>query len=622
MKIKISNNLFSLIKTLVFFLTFIILSENLLSQEYVKLTSSTTKKEYQQSENIKVTVKATVQEGYHINANKISDEDLIPTTLKLTGNDFKLIKVSWPSAKKYKFSFSETELDVYEGSFTITLTLKARKNLQPAKYEIAGIVNYQACNDRSCFAPIDAEFSTTIVIIQDSVKTDTTKTDTSKVDTSSRTETKISNPTDTSTITKKSSDGESTKTTVGNDNQISGYVKEKGYFLTFLLLFLGGLALNLTPCVYPLIPITISFFGAKQDSTKTQQISHAIVYVLGISITYSLLGLIAALTGGLFGSALQNPIVIVVIVLILLGLAISMFGFYEIRIPQSIAAFSSKNRQGYFGSALMGLTVGFIAAPCIGPFVLSLLVYVGQIGDAFLGFMMFFVLSLGLGFPYIFLAIFSGSISKLPRSGEWMEGVKTIFGFVMIGLALYTAQPLIPSDTYKVLFPFYLIVAGIYLIIIDKKGMNAAGYTKIKYVIAIGSIIVGSMNLELEKQQNISKNLEWQELHSLQQIESSIKNSGEKPTIIDFYADWCAQCKELDKYTYVDPKVIELSKKFNNIKIDLTKENKEISDKFKILGLPVVAFINKNGNEITELRVTGFLKPDEFITIMEKANKK
>ena len=119
-----------------------------------------------------------------------------------------------------------------------------------------------------------------------------------------------------------------------------------------------------------------------------------------------------------------------------------MFGLYEIRIPQSIANFSGKNRQGYFGTALMGLTVGFIAAPCIGPFVLSLLVYVGKIGSPLLGFLMFFVLSLGFGFPYIFLAIFSGSISKLPRSGVWMEGVKIIFGFIMIGLAIYTAQTL------------------------------------------------------------------------------------------------------------------------------------------------------------------------------------
>jgi thiol:disulfide interchange protein DsbD len=236
-----------------------------------------------------------------------------------------------------------------------------------------------------------------------------------------------------------------------------------------------------------------------------------------------------------------------------------------------------------------------------------------------MGFLMFFILSLGLGFPYIFLAIFSGSISKLPRSGEWMEGVKIIFGFVMIGLALYITQPLIPSNAYDIIFPLYLILAGFYLIVIDRKAVNASIYTRIKYIIAVGSVVVGSMNLQFAEEQPMAGKLEWQFLTTQAQIESSIKNANGKPTMIDFTADWCAQCKELDKYTYTDTKVIELSKKFNNIKVDLTKENKEITDKFKILGLPVVAFIDKNGNEIMDLRVTGFLKPNEFIKLMEKA---
>jgi thiol:disulfide interchange protein DsbD len=294
------------------------------------------------------------------------------------------------------------------------------------------------------------------------------------------------------------------------------------------------------------------------------------------------------------------------IVLILIALALSMFGLYDIRIPQSIASFSGKNRQGYVGTALMGLTVGFIAAPCIGPFVLGLLVYVGQIGSAFMGFLMFFILSMGLGFPYIFLAIFSGSIGKLPRSGEWMEGVKIVFGFVMLGLAIYFAQPLMSVKVYEIVFPLFLILAGFYLIVIDRKAINASVYTRIKYVIAIGSVVAGSMNLQFKQEQPFAGKLEWQNLSSQHQIDSSISKAG-KPTIIDFYADWCAQCKELDKYTYTDPKVIELSKNFNNIKVDLTKENEEVTNKFKILGLPVVSFLDKNGVEKENLRITGLI---------------
>jgi thiol:disulfide interchange protein DsbD len=619
-------------KYILLFVIFLFTCSVAVSQQYVTVTASSSKKDYTQSEPVKINVKATVQSGFHINANKISDEDLIPTTVKVEGNDFKLIKTSWPASEKYKFSFSETELEVYAGSFNIGLTLKTRKDLKPGKYEIKGAVNYQACNDRACFPPKDAEFSVTVNIKEDTAKT---SADTSKKEIKSEETEVIKDTTKKADTTKQVSAADTTKKTALTENkrdttqtitstgqnEIAGYIQEKGLFLTLILIFIGGLALNLTPCVYPLIPITISFFGAQVSNSKSQKIVMAIVYVLGMSITYSVLGLVAALTGGLFGSLLQNPIVVAVIVLILLALALSMFGLYEIRIPQSIASFSGKNRQGYVGTVLMGLTVGFIAAPCIGPFVLGLLVYVGQIGNAFLGFLMFFILSMGLGFPYIFLAIFSGSITKLPRSGEWMEGVKIIFGFVMVGLAIYIAQPLLTVKVYEIVFPVFLILAGFYLIVIDRKAINASVYTRIKYVIAIGSVVAGSMNLHFKEEQPLAAKLQWQNLSSQQQIDSSISKAG-KPTIIDFYADWCAQCKELDKYTYTDPKVIELSKNFNNIKVDLTKENEQITNKFKILGLPVVAFLDKNGKENEDLRITGFLKPDEFTKTMEKALNK
>ncbi len=617
-------------KYIISLVIFLFAGSAVFAQQYVTVTASSSKKEFTMSEAVKINVKAAVQEGFHINANKISDEDLIPTTIKVESNDFKLTKTSWPGAKKYKFSFSETELDVYEGSFNIGLYLKANKNLKPGKYEIKGSVNYQACNDKACFAPRNADFTVTVVMKEDSVKTsvDTTKKEekTEEVgetkDTTNKVEKSVEK-TDTSkttTLTENKRDTTQTITSTQN-NEIANYVQEKGLFITLLIIFLGGLALNLTPCVYPLIPITISYFGAQVSNSKSQKIVMAIVYVLGMSITYSVLGLVAALTGGLFGSMLQNPIVVAVIVLILLALALSMFGLFEIRIPQSIANFSGKNRQGYFGTILMGLTVGFIAAPCIGPFVLGLLVYVGQIGNAFLGFLMFFILAMGLGFPYIFLAIFSGSITKLPRSGEWMEGVKIIFGFVMIGLALYIAQPLMSPKIYEIVFPLFLIAAGFYLIVIDRKAVNAAVYTRIKYIIAIGAVVAGGMNLHFKEEQPVAGKFDWQNLSSQQQIDASVSKAG-KPTIIDFYADWCAQCKELDKYTYTDPKVIELSKNFNNIKVDLTQENKQITDKFKILGLPVVAFIDKDGKEIESLRITGFLKPSEFTKTMEKALNK
>ncbi len=610
-------------KKILYVLFFVIVCSPAYTQDYVTVSASPSKKDFTVSENIKINVKANIQSGFHINANKIADEDLIPTSIKINEGDFKLIKTSWPAAKNYKFSFSETELQVFEGGINIGLTVKGKKDMKPGKYKVSGMLHYQACNDRACFAPKDVEFSASFTLKEDSVKADTSKNinakDTVSVDSSdsgkkldtAKTKTTLTeNKRDTTQLVKSE-----------NKNQIASYIEEKGLFVALLFIFVIGLALNLTPCVYPLIPITISYFGAQVSNSQGKKVVMALVYIMGMSVTYSVLGLIAALTGGVFGSLLQSPIVVAILVLIFIALALSMFGLYEIRIPQSLANFSGKSRQGYLGTAVMGLTVGFIAAPCIGPLVLSLLVYVGQVGSPLLGFVMFFVLSMGLGFPYIFLALFSSSITKLPRSGEWMEGVKIIFGLMMLGLALYTAQPLMSPKVYEIIFPAFLILSGVYLILIDRKAVSAPTFTRIKYTIAIAGIIWGAMNIHSGSNEQVSAGkLEWQMLISQQQIDGSIKTAG-KPTMIDFYADWCAQCKELDKYTYVDPKIIELSKKFNNIKIDLTKENKEITDKFKILGLPVVAFIDKNGNEMGDLRITGFLKPDEFQKTMEKALK-
>ena len=415
----------------------------------------------------------------------------------------------------------------------------------------------------------------------------------------------------------KLSENERTGSPGAEEDQVSDWIQEKGLFAALALIFLGGLALNLTPCVYPLIPITLSFFGAQASGSKTQSILMGVFYALGMAVTYSTLGVVAALTGGILGTALQNPIVIIVIALIMAALGLSMFGLFEIRVPQSLALIGNTNRSGYFGSLLMGLTVGFIAAPCIGPFVLSLLVYVGKIGSAFTGFLLFFVLAMGLGLPYVFLAASSSSISKLPRSGEWMIGVKVIFGLILFGMALFTLAPLIPEDLFEKIFPIYIILSGIYLILFDKNGKNSAGYTSVKNIIAIAAVAVGSWML---KPHGAAEEVKWNMLTSFDAIEQSVQSQG-KPVIIDFYADWCAQCKELDKYTYTDPGIVEMTKDFNNIKIDLTKENEEITSKFDIKGLPVVVFMGPDGKELRDLRVTGFLEPEEFSKRIEALEK-
>ena len=191
---------------------------------------------------------------------------------------------------------------------------------------------------------------------------------------------------------------------------------DRGIFVTLLLVFLGGLALNLTPCVYPMIPITISYFGGQSQGKKGSLVAHACLYVIGMAVTYSVLGVFAAMTGSLFGTALQYPPVLIGIALVMVLLALSMFDVYEFRMPAFLNRLAGGSQKGFAGTFLMGLTVGIVAAPCIGPFVLGLLTYVGNKGNAFLGFVLFFVLALGMGVPFIVLGVFSGSISKSCRA--------------------------------------------------------------------------------------------------------------------------------------------------------------------------------------------------------------
>jgi len=574
--------------------------------EHLSYKTFTDKDSYSAKDTVKIALKVKIKGKYHINSVSPSDESFIKTEVSAKSEDFAILNTYFPPHKMYKFSFSETEIPVYEGEIIVGITLLATKELKNGSFTIPVELGYQACDNAACYPPKSLKSEVKISVSQSGKSSE--KEVFENID--------FSKPVLKAEVKKEEQIKENKRTETPNtdEEKVSNFIEEKGMLLGILIIFVWGLALNLTPCIYPLIPITISYFGAQSSGNKFQSILMGVFYALGMAVTYSLMGLFAALTGSMLGTALQNPIFVIFIALIFIALATSMFGLWEIRVPQKLALAGNKNRSGYFGSLMMGLLVGFIAAPCIGPIVLSLLVYVGKLGNPLMGFFLFFVLSLGLGVPYIFLAAFSSSINKLPRSGEWMISVKLIFGFVLVIMAINTLAPLIPENIYNILFPASIIFAGLYLIIFDNKGLNSKGYTKVKYTIAIIGIIFGTWLLKPESH---SAEILFNNLISLDQIESSVKSEA-KPVIIDFYADWCAQCKELDKFTYTDEKVVELSKNINNIKIDLTKENPAITEKYGIKGLPVVIFMKANGEEMKELRVTGFMEPEEFSLRMKK----
>lgn len=605
----------NIVKLLFYFLLApsLLLAQN---SEYVNTEAFLNKAAYSPSDTISMAIKMVIKEKYHINSYEVADPTLIKTAISSNSNEFKLLSTYFPADKEYKFEFSDSRIRVYENTIYVGLKLLGT-DLKPGSYNIPIKINYQACDEHVCYAPKSISYDIPVKIEAQGSKTTSNQEAFSNINFANPTITtgSTTNSNNTTTGTTQLTENARTETAPSEENYVSELIAEQGMFVALIFIFLGGLALNLTPCVYPLIPITISYFGAQSSGSRAQSILMGVAYALGMSVTYSSLGVFAALTGSLLGSALQNPIVILGVALVLIALGTSMFGLFEIRVPQKLAVAGNKNRSGLFGSLLMGLLVGFIAAPCIGPFVLSLLLAVGQSGSVFIGFLLFFVLSLGLGAPYIVLAAFSSSLNKLPRSGEWMIGVKIIFGLILFGMAINTMAPIIPKEIYAWLYPGYIIAAGAYLILFDRNGLSSKVFSQIKYVIAIFAIIWGTWQL---KPSGATEHLNWQVLTSYQAITSSVQTE-QKPVMIDFYADWCAQCKELDEYTYTDKEVIDLSNSFNNIKIDLTTPNQEIESNYGIKGLPVVIFMNSKGEEYRDLRVTGFLKPEEFLEKMNAA---
>ena len=388
---------------------------------------------------------------------------------------------------------------------------------------------------------------------------------------------------------------------------------------TLLGIFAGGMALNLTPCVYPLIPITVSYFGGR--SGKGQIIGHGLCYVGGLSITNSALGVTAALTGGLMGALLQNPLVLAGVALILIIFATSLFGFWELRVPSSLMQAASKSYTGYLGTIFMGLTMGVVAAPCIGPFVLGLLTWVASMGSPWLGFIVFFTLSLGLGLPLFFLAIFSGQIDKLPRSGEWMIWVKKLMGWVLVGMAAYFIRPILPKAAGIALLATVALAAGLHLGWIDKTKASFRAFDWIRDGIVIISVVMATILIGswLTKGPGIN----WQS-YSEELLKEAKKLN--KPVIIDFYADWCSPCRELEEITFHDAEIVKQAKQdFIMIKVDLTRKDNPVNElllkEYEVKGVPTVVFLNGEGNERDDLRLVDFLPPNQFLIRMAETKK-
>ena len=415
---------------------------------------------------------------------------------------------------------------------------------------------------------------------------------------------------------------------------IASTLKDGNMLLVLATFFGFGLLLSLTPCVFPMIPILSSIIvGASknEDMTASRGFFLSLVYVLSMSVAYTIAGIIAGVFGANLQAALQNPYVLVVFALIFVALAFSMFGYFEIKLPQSIQTklnktTDGKEKQGIAGIAIMGFLSALIVGPCVAPPLAGALVYIGQTGDALLGGMALFVLSLGMGVPLLLIGLGAGKF--MPKPGGWMEGITRIFGIVMLGVAIWLLERVLSASVIMSLWALLLLGTAIYLKTLTNMITELiSSVLFILGVVLLVGLISGATNplKPLEKligSKNIvnTNELVFQKVKNIAELELAIKNSP-KPIMLDFWASWCVACKELEEITFKDEEVIKKLQGFTLLKADVTinsDEDKALQKMFGVVGPPALIFWDKDKNEVKSSKIVGYKNPKEFLEIVNK----
>lgn len=565
-----------------------------------------------------------VTPGWHINSAYPSQEGLIATEIEF--GDASLLTPSgldYPTG--HDLDLGGMLMSVYDGTVAIPFDVSVSENAEAGEATLPVEFTYQPCNNKECRAPqtISAELRVTIGDEGQPIHQDIFGS-TALVDSPEQ---------GSEAAYQQQSDLEILITKYGF----------WGYIMALGLAFLTGLLLSFSPCTYPMIPITVSIF-AGQNRTIWRGFIMSLFYVGSMAVVYGLMGMIVSMVGGVFGAWLASTPVVIGIVIVFVIFSLSMFGLYELNVPNSIRQKmgGGQAKGGIGGAIVLGVVAAMVVSPCVGPFVAGIMLYIATYGSPLFGFLVLFVFACGLGTLYILIGTFSSAINSLPNSGEWMDQVKKFFGFVLLLMALYFLNTIVSDSLIALLTGLLMMAFAVFGGGLDRLTPDSAFFQRLKKFFGLLAMLIGIYLLLgtmigqgfifppaskwLPASGNVSdveKSLiDWET-----DLESGLKRAADqgKPVLIDTWATWCVNCRVLEKKTFGNAEVAsEIGKRFVPLKIQLEKadspETKAFMARFnlKYYSLPTTLILNSQGKVINIL--PGVIEPEELIRHLQKAD--
>lgn len=510
----------------------------------------------------------------------------------------------------------------------ITLSVQVAQGRETGAISVPVTVGYRGCSESNCFFPATQTVSASMTVLPGpSTAADAPKASAS--DSSAQ-------MADSGNVVP--ADAPPPSAAGASDNPFQRTARRFGLIGALAAAFLWGFLASLTPCVYPMIPITVGVIGAANAGSVSRGFVLSLVYVLGMSLTYAAFGVAAAWSGNLFGAYAGHPVVRIIVAAVFVLLALSLFDLFYFQMPTGVSARLSTLRKsgGVLGILVTGAVAGAVVGPCVGPMLAGLLIYIAGIGDRIQGFLLMWSFALGMGILFLIIGTFSGAASALPRSGAWMGKLKAVFGLLMLGAALYYIAPLLPERVVWLVLGTLLIGAGVFAGALDRLETDAGRGARLWktagiLVLVLGVVYAGRFALDAGSHRPAAPAASTAESGGIPWLDDTaaglaLARKTGRPVMIDFTAEWCAVCRQLETETFPHPEVVRMAEAFVPIRVDATDANaprvRELQRRYGVVGLPTVLFLTPKGTPLPDETLTEFIPPERLLARMRRVRQR